>query len=186
MIATTVNQRALASVLFGGLFLHAYIVFAVPSPPQDPPAKITVNVNSVPVPVVVLDANGLPVRDLTKEDFKIFVKGQPQTITSFSVEQHAATPSSGKEVALSPNPNVATKPAGPAPRPERFLIYLFDDLHLEVADLPRVQTAASKLLATSLSSTDIAAVMSIAGTNSGLTSDPARRKLLSQHRLLPG
>ncbi len=168
-----VNRHALASVLFGGLILHACVVFAIPppSPPQDSPSKITVNVNSVLVPVVVLDANGHPVRDLTKEDFKILVKDQPQTITSFAIEQHTATQSSGKEVAL--NPNVAAPPVSPLRRPERFLIYLFDDLHLNVADLPRVQIAASKLLAETLSPTDMAAVMSIAGTNSGLTRDSA-------------
>lgn len=168
-----VNRPALASALFGGLILHACALFAIPPPsfPQDATPRITLNVNSVLVPVVVLDAAGHPVRDLTREDFKILVKGQPQTITSFAIEQHTSTQSSGKEVAL--NPKGAAPPLSALPRPERFLIYLFDDLHLNVADLPRVQIAASKLLAQTLSPTDLAAVMSIAGSNSGLTRDPA-------------
>src|SRR5579872_1566815 len=48
--------------------------------------KIKVNVQVVNVPVTVLDKQGLPVVDLTQDDFKIYEDGKPQKITYFSGE----------------------------------------------------------------------------------------------------
>jgi len=46
--------------------------------------KIRVHVEVVNVPVTVLDKRGLPVIDLTQNDFKIYEDGKPQTIRYFS------------------------------------------------------------------------------------------------------
>jgi VWFA-related protein len=48
--------------------------------------KIKVHVEVVNVPVTVLDKRGLPVIDLSKNDFKIFEDGKPQAIRYFSSE----------------------------------------------------------------------------------------------------
>ncbi len=54
--------------------------------------------------------------------------------------------------------------------PERFIVFLFDDFHLESSDLALVQRAATKMLEGSLGERDVAAVLSISGkTNSGMT-----------------
>jgi VWFA-related protein len=50
---------------------------------------------------------------------------------------------------------------------------LFDDLHLEAGDLLQVQRVATKMLAEPLADTDMAAVVSLSGMNSGLTRDRA-------------
>lgn len=56
--------------------------------------------------------------------------------------------------------------------PKRFVVFLFDDLHLTLGDLAQAQKAGTKILATSLTSTDMAAVVSLSGKiNSGLTTD---------------
>jgi VWFA-related protein len=50
--------------------------------------KIRVRVEVVNVPVTVLGKRGLPVIDLTKDDFRIFENGRPQTISYFNRETH--------------------------------------------------------------------------------------------------
>jgi VWFA-related protein len=146
--------------------------FADPPPPQETTGKITVNVNSVLVPVVVKDSKGHAVGNLKKEDFQVVIKGKPQVITGFSIEQRAETRSVGESNRLKPDtPNIANPSARAS---ERFIVYLFDDMHLDVGDLSRVQSAAGKILIESLTDTDLAAVMSFSGTNSGLTKDRAK------------
>jgi hypothetical protein len=44
-------------------------------------------VNLISVPVVVRDRNGRAVGSLQKEDFHLFDKSKPQTITNSSVEK---------------------------------------------------------------------------------------------------
>ena len=41
------------------------------------------------VPVIIWDAHGRPVGNLTKDDFQLFDKGKRQTIASFSAVQRA-------------------------------------------------------------------------------------------------
>jgi VWFA-related protein len=56
-----------------------------------PPAsknKIRVRVEVVNVPVIVLGKRGLPVIDLTQNDFQVFEDGRPQAIRYFSQESH--------------------------------------------------------------------------------------------------
>ena len=50
--------------------------------------KIRVRVEVVNVPVIVVGKRGLPVIDLTQDDFQIFEDGRPQAIRYFSQESH--------------------------------------------------------------------------------------------------
>ena len=144
---------------------------------QEPPRpdgvpKIQVNVDSVLVPVVVRDAHGRAVGNLQKEDFRVFDKNKPQVVSGFSVERRLGPQSSSPGIELgSSNANSNSPPQW---TPERFIVFLFDDMHLSAGDLFLIQKAASKVIAGSIADTDLAAVVSIMGTSSGLTRDRAK------------
>jgi VWFA-related protein len=79
------NSSALA---FLALVLAAIAVSAQETP-QAPP--IHVSTHLVQIGVIVRDHNGA-VGDLTKEDFAVFDRGKPQTISVFTAESAASTP----------------------------------------------------------------------------------------------
>jgi VWFA-related protein len=59
-----------------------------PAPPQDAPGfKFRTGVDLVNVTATVTDAAGRFVSGLTKDDFRVYDEGQPQTITHFSSER---------------------------------------------------------------------------------------------------
>jgi len=120
----------------------------------DAPVTFKSAVTLVSVPVVVRDAQGRAVANLTSADFQLFDSGKPQTASQFSVET----------------------PAADAPRanlPGRFVAYLFDDLHFGypddpsyasgIADMERARDAAWRAIEASLASGQRAAVYSTSG-----------------------
>ncbi len=116
---------------------------------RDTPLTFGTAVNLVVAPVVVRDAQGHAIGTLKKEDFQLFDKGKPQEITRFSVEKAEAPPIlPDTSIATDANGTPQAKPAGPAAQPiaGHFIMWLFDDLHLDPGDLARTREAAKRVL----------------------------------------
>ena len=125
---------------------------------HDEQASFRTKVNLVMVPVVVRNAHGDAVGNLTKENFQLFDKGKLQEIARFSVEKTTLSA------------NGADKPSGGTPEggdpaviiPERFLALVFDDIHLDPNYLVKVREAADRFVDATLP-TDRVAVYSMSG-----------------------
>jgi VWFA-related protein len=116
-----------------------------------------VNVKLVTVRVVVRDAQGHAVGTLHKEDFELFDNRKPQVISQFSVEQP------GAQVAHEQKTSQENLTGMPLPEvPERYIAFVFDDIHLKFADLALARTAAEHYV-TTLRPTDRAAIFSTSG-----------------------
>jgi VWFA-related protein len=133
------------------------------------------NVNVVVVPVVVRDKQGRAVGDLRKEDFQIFDNGKPQAISGFTIQKREGIESDTHAV---PGPALPSATSPPKVIPDRFIVLLFDDMHLSIGDLAQVQKAGTHMLAAALADTDMAAIVSMSGNiNSGLTTDRSQLEL---------
>ncbi len=136
--------------------------------PQTTGITLQVNVNKVLIPVVVRDKQGRSVSDLKKEDFQLFDNNKPRAISAFMVEQNGAPqgPAAG---------NAQTASTTGAAPPQRFIVLLFDDLHLSFVDLENAKKAGEKALDGLLEGSNQVAVLSLSGkVASGLTRDRAK------------
>jgi VWFA-related protein len=132
---------------------------------HDEPTTFKVNVKLVVVRAVVRDSQGHAVGNLHKEDFQVFDKGKPQPITQFEVEQPGALAAKARQTSdeKSASEPLSDVPAPHAPAgPERFIAYVFDDVHLEFGDLSQVRNAAERHFST-LRPTDRAAIFTTSG-----------------------
>jgi len=174
------NAKLRAALVPGCLVLFSCSIAATqqPAPAQDAPYQLQVEVNRVLVPVVVRDKQGRVVTDLKQEDFQVFDNDKPRPFSGFTVQQRGAS-----STALSKPANPSKTPASAAPSPavqaltsgHRYLLFLFDDMHLTFEDMARAKKAAASTLAAALAVGDMSAVVSTSGkTNSGLTNDPAK------------
>ncbi len=134
---------------------------------SDTPVTFSTAVNLVLVPVVVRDAKGKVVGDLTKDDFQLFDKGKPQTIVRFSIDKVEAPP-------IVPDTSIETDADGnPRQKPpgtpvsqavaQRFVAWLYDDIHLSFADLAQTRVAAIKMLSESFEPGTRAAIFTTSG-----------------------
>jgi len=131
---------------------------------HDEPALFKARVNLVVVPVVVRDRQGRAVGNLKQEDFQLFDKGKPQYIARFSMEKAAGRVNqagNAAPAAKEPDTPFEEKPA--VDLPDRFIAYLFDDVHMKFADLAPSRDAAGRHIDRGLRTTDRAAIYTTSG-----------------------
>jgi len=134
---------------------------------SDAPATFRSRVNLVMVPVVVRGRDGHAIGTLKKEDFQLFDKGKPQTVTRFAVEK-AGDRVAASAIAVPATPEDGSAPKSPADTsaiPARFIAYLFDDVHLDFGDIIQARQAAEKHLSKSFQPTDRIAIYTTSGQN---------------------
>jgi VWFA-related protein len=152
---------------------------------HDAPTTFSSKVNLVMVPVVVRDPKGHAIGTLKKEDFQLFDKGKPQVITKFTIEK-----ADGRVVPLevTSEPDLekgAQKPAEGPPPANRFVAYLFDDMHTTFGDLAQARAAASKHLAETLKGADRAAIYTTSGQNAIDFTDDPDKLTETMNRIMP-
>ena len=133
------------------------------------PITFSTAVNLVPVKVVVRDKEGRTVGNLKHSDFDLRDNGKPQTIARFSIEQtEALTP---RVVAVPTDAQGRDRPdlappstREPAPIPDRFIAYIFDDVHTAIGDLMRSREAAVEHLERVLDPSTRVGVYTTSGT----------------------
>jgi VWFA-related protein len=126
---------------------------------HDAPTSFKVSVRLVLMRAVVRDTHGRAIGTLGKDDFQLYDNGKPQVIKHFVVEQSSTPP---KPQESTPQPGQTATAIPPPQVPDRFVIYLFDDVHLQTKDLLPARAAAERHLAT-LRPTDRAAVFATSG-----------------------
>jgi VWFA-related protein len=128
------------------------------------PFQLKATSNLVVVRVVVRDAQGKPVENLKKEDFKLFDRGKEQSLEQFEVVTRAA-----------PVANFSTTgPASAAPPPAmpgRFIAFYFDTLNTSDSDIIQARDAADHYLSANLQPQDRVAIFTADEMLSDFTSD---------------
>jgi VWFA-related protein len=154
---------------------------------EHPSVPFESHVNLVPVRVVVHDSNGKAVTNLSKEDFRLFQDGRPQTISLFTVETPTSTEKQvvrgapGGETADQPKVSVA----GTLILPTRFVALLFDDVHLNMQDLVQARLAAMRYLDSSIDPSERVAIFTTSGqTQVEFTDDRAKIRAVAA-QLMP-
>ena len=153
------------------LALVGLSLIAMPPGTQQAPAEMSVHdrtpafqtaVNIVEVPVVVRDYKGQAVGTLTKDDFQLFDRGKLQTITKFTLEKSTG-PDVVAAMAKTTDEAPSTEAIPSTVLPERFVVYLFDDVHTSTNDLTMAREAADRQVKRSLGEKTRVAIFSTSG-----------------------
>jgi len=134
----------------------------------EPAFKLQVERNLVVVRVVVRNDKGATVDTLRKEDFQLFDRGKPQTISHFSVEKPAlkvAAKTPEKKPEPEPDAEITEESAISPSAARRFLGVYFDDVSTSYQDLIRSRDAADHYLSTSLQAGDRVGLFTASGQN---------------------
>jgi VWFA-related protein len=124
--------------------------------------------NLVLVDVRVWDKNGMPVRDLEQQDFRILEDGAPQVITSFSLENVERLAQATAEGGPPPTIDLAKLPPNVPPaqvlRDHRLTVIFFDLTSMPADDLMRALRAARDFVQARMTPADLVAIATYASS----------------------
>jgi VWFA-related protein len=162
-------------------YLCLVVVLAfVPPLRAQAPAKVDVlppvGVEVVRIDAVVTDKGGHPKAGLARDDFAVLEDGVPQKLVQFEAYARpvAATPSSAASSPLAPAANEKTASA----RPPRFVVLAVDDVHLQFANMARLQKALTRFIDEDIGPGDRVALVTTSGTQGASPDFTSDRGLL--------
>ena len=148
-----------ASVTEGGsrfmksvLVLLGVVLLLTPALAAQTPYIETFEVHLHNLDVVVTDAEGSPVRGLTKDDFVVLENGVAQPITNFSLYDTSATKASGVNDAAAPEMVEAVQP------PPRHFVFFMDEIEVQRNARQRLYRRVQEFVA-AMRDGDVAAVV---------------------------
>ena len=115
-----------------------------PAERQAAPPTFATGTELVTVDVLVVDAQGRPVPNLKREDFRALEDGSPQRLTSFEEIEARLTPLPEAPTILASESRVASNLTAPPTR--RTFEIVFDDLHVDHLQVGRVRAALRTFL----------------------------------------
>lgn len=151
LIALSAKIAFLAFSLFT-LFLAAQGFTQSPAqqpPPQKsgtPPATLRVTARLVQVNVIAQDKDGQPVTGLTKDDFTVLDKGQPQQISSFAEQSSRLLTTAANGTPAARPANNFSNYSGGGKAPESVTVVLLDSLNTDFHDMAYARTQVVKFL----------------------------------------
>jgi VWFA-related protein len=175
------------------VLLVAASLAAALAAPQAREPSFGSGISLVRISVVVRDAKGAPVRDLTRDDFTLLEDGKPQTIEAFDFEALPTAPAPATtepppapgasilKPSVPPGAPAAAAPATLDLRGQRLVVLLFDADAMESDELQRAVRSARQYVDERMSAADKVAVASIGPTGLEVAQDfTADRDLIRQ------
>ena len=186
-LASLAGQQSGATVAPAGGYTATPAQNAPETKAIEEPATFHARVNLVMVPVVVRDKYDKVIGTLKQEDFRLADRGKPQEIIKFSVETPSRPPvyrTGSSPIEETTGTNGEAGEAAPAVIPDRFVAYLFDDVHTAFADLARTREAAMRHLDT-LGPKERAGVYTISGQVTQEFTDDREALKAALQRIIP-
>ena len=152
----------IATVIVTATLTGALAAQQAQQPAEVPLPDVTfhVDVNYVEVDAVVTDANGMPVRNLTADDFELLEDGSPQTISAFSFVHVPIERRQQPVFASAPIPrDVVTNQGSEG----RLYLLVLDDLHIGSSRTGRLRQIARMFLERHFGANDYGAVVYTGG-----------------------
>lgn len=172
-------------------FILAFLLIAQPVLPQQPPrTTFSTTTNVVIVNVTVLDRNGKPIENLTKDDFILTEDGKPQKLQAVDLQHlnsNVLPPVNSAAAQPPPEPKGYNPEAAKAAvktamlskyQDRRLMILLFDFSSMQPAEQIRAKQAAVKFLSTQMTSSDTVSLMVFGSTLQTLLDFTSDRDLL--------
>jgi VWFA-related protein len=153
---------------------NAFPPQAAPSPiaeqtPPDSQPVFRVRRSEIPVRVVVRDERGNAVGGLRREDFELFDNGKRQQISGFRIES--------RSLELAPRGTSAgsAPQLPPTPPPDRYIVFVINDLRLTFGDLAMTRAAAKRAISDAVQLGTRVAILTETGIQClGFTGDLAK------------
>jgi VWFA-related protein len=138
------TTRAVLAIVMGATVCAAALTAAQAQAPRQQPPVFRTNTELVEIDVVVVDKNGARVHGLTKDDFVLRDRRQPQTIETFTeVRRDVERMVEGPRLPSTVRVDVASNSSAQA---GRLVVLVLDDLHVWQGRTDTVKDIARKVV----------------------------------------